>query len=75
MNLSFQVSGPLIEFPVKVGDNVVQDQSLAKINPRDFESALENAGGDLARSEANLDAMKQGARPGLHRTTDVGNAL
>ncbi len=63
VNLSFRVAGPLKEFPVKIGDQVSEGQLLARIDPRDFEVALENAQGDLARAEANLDAMKTGARP------------
>ena len=62
-NLSFRVAGPLKEFPVKVGDQVTRGQLLARIDARDFEVALENAQGELARAEANLDAMKTGARP------------
>ena len=63
VNLSFQVSGPLIEFPAAVGDEVTKGQLLARIDSQDFETARETARADLARAEANLDAMKEGARP------------
>ena len=54
VNLSFRVSGPLTELPVKVGDEVKQGQVLARIDPRDFEVNLRNAEGQLARAEAEL---------------------
>jgi len=63
VNLSFRVSGPLVELPVGVGDVVEKDQLLSKIDPRDYQVKLENAQGNLARAEANLAAMQAGARP------------
>ena len=54
VNLSFRVSGPLIELPVKIGDEVKQGQLLARIDPRDFEVNLRNAEGQLAKAEAAL---------------------
>jgi len=63
VNLSFRVSGPLNEFPVKVGDQVTQGETLARIDPRDFEVTVENAQGALGRAQAELEAMKVGARP------------
>ncbi|MFQ5760315.1 MAG: biotin/lipoyl-binding protein, partial [Acidiferrobacterales bacterium] len=41
-NLSFRVSGPLITFPVKVGDDVEEGQVLARIDPRDYQVNLNN---------------------------------
>jgi RND family efflux transporter MFP subunit len=54
VNLSFRVSGPLIERPVIVGDKVTQDQTVARIDPRDFEAALKSSEGDLEKTEARL---------------------
>ena len=42
-NLSFRVTGPLIELPVKVGDAVRAGSLVARIDPNDFEVALRNA--------------------------------
>ncbi|EFK10709.1 efflux transporter, RND family, MFP subunit [delta proteobacterium NaphS2] len=53
-NLSFRVSGPLIRFPVKVGDEVRKGDLLARIDPRDFEVQLNNAEGQLTRAMAAL---------------------
>ena len=63
VNLSFRVSGPLIEFPVEVGTVVEADELLAKIDPRDYQVDLRNAEANLAGARAKLDAMKTGARP------------
>jgi RND family efflux transporter MFP subunit len=62
-NLSFRVSGPLIEFDVNVGDQVAKEQVVARIDPRDFEVAVDTARGTLGRAEAELAAMRIGARP------------
>lgn len=51
-NLSFRVSGPLIELPVNIGDKVKTGDLLARIDPRDFEVALDNAKGQLSRTRA-----------------------
>ena len=54
VNLSFRVDGPLIEFPVDVGDKVKQGEVLARIDPQDFEVNLRNAKANLERSKASL---------------------
>ncbi|GAB6909249.1 Efflux transporter, RND family, MFP subunit [Desulfosarcina cetonica] len=53
-NLSFRVSGPLIRFPVKIGDEVRKGDLLARIDSRDFEVRLNNAKGQLTRATAAL---------------------
>lgn len=63
VNLSFRVSGPLVAFPVKVGDVVDEGDLLATIDPTDFQVDVQNAEGQLARAQANLEAMQAGARP------------
>ncbi|MFI4874583.1 MAG: efflux RND transporter periplasmic adaptor subunit [Blastopirellula sp. JB062] len=63
VDLSFQVSGPLISLPVEVGDIVKKGQVIAVIDPRDFEAALASSQGNLERAKANLQAMEAGARP------------
>ena len=42
-NMSFRVSGPLVDLPVKVGDTVKAGTVVAKIDPNDFQVALNNA--------------------------------
>lgn len=54
VNLSFRVEGQLIERPVYVGDRLLKEELLARLDPRDFEVRLENALGRLERAEADL---------------------
>lgn len=53
VNLSFRVGGPLITFPVSIGDRVKEGDILARIDPRDFEIDLNNAQGKLDKAQAN----------------------
>ena len=62
VNLSFRVAGPLITFPVKVGDLVEANDVLATIDPRDFEVDLRNIRGQSERAISELEAMRI-ARP------------
>ena len=52
VNRSFRVSGPLIAFPVSVGDEVKAGDVLARIDPKDFENELANLQGQLGREQA-----------------------
>jgi RND family efflux transporter MFP subunit len=52
VELAFQVGGPLIELPVEEGQEVEEGQLIARIDPRDFESNLRNAQGQLAKARA-----------------------
>ena len=47
VDLAFRVSGPLIEFPVDVGDSVKAGDIVARIDPRDFEVNVKSAQGRL----------------------------
>lgn len=57
-NLSFRVSGPLIEFPAKVGDVVKKDDLLARIDPRDFQIEIDRVSGQLRQAKAALTLAK-----------------
>ncbi|MCL4201476.1 MAG: efflux RND transporter periplasmic adaptor subunit [Pirellulaceae bacterium] len=63
VDLSFRVSGPLIQLPVRVGDQVAKGDLLAAIDPIDYRTALDLARGNLLRAQAELLAMEAGARP------------
>jgi RND family efflux transporter MFP subunit len=63
VDLSFQVSGPLVSLPVDVGSEVRKGDVIAAIDPRDFQAGLESNQGNLERARANLLAMERGARP------------
>ncbi|NOR24771.1 MAG: biotin/lipoyl-binding protein, partial [Desulforhopalus sp.] len=51
VNLSFRVSGPLVERPVDVGSKITKGDLVAKIDPRDFQVNLNDAQGKLAKAK------------------------
>ncbi|RKZ94156.1 MAG: efflux RND transporter periplasmic adaptor subunit [Gammaproteobacteria bacterium] len=53
VNLSFRIGGPLITFPVNIGDRVKKGDVLARIDPRDFKVELSKAQGKLDKANAN----------------------
>lgn len=63
VELSFQVSGPLVSLPVDVGSKVKRGDVIAAIDLRDFETSLASDRAGLDQAKANLAAMEQGARP------------
>ena len=54
VDLAFRVAGPLIEFPVDVGDKVKAGEIVARIDPRDFEVNVKSAQGKLDNAIAAL---------------------
>ena len=67
VNRSFRVSGPLITFPVNVGDKVKKGDILARIDPQGFEMALRTLEGQLERGQAR----SKRARADLTRVENV----
>ncbi|MBL3538305.1 efflux RND transporter periplasmic adaptor subunit [Aminivibrio sp.] len=62
VNLSFRVSGQIIDLPSVKGVFVEKGTLLAKLDPRDFVVQLANAKSDLGNADAQISAMKAGAR-------------
>ncbi|MCP5113937.1 MAG: efflux RND transporter periplasmic adaptor subunit, partial [bacterium] len=60
--LSFRVAGPLVQLPADEGLEVRKGQLLAQIDPRDFQTAVNNLEAQLADLRAQRKAMNQ-ARP------------
>jgi RND family efflux transporter MFP subunit len=63
VELSFKVSGPLIELPAEEGQEVSRGDLLARIDPRDFETSVAGIESRIAEAKAQLEAMETGARP------------
>ncbi|MDO4558619.1 MAG: HlyD family efflux transporter periplasmic adaptor subunit, partial [Planctomycetia bacterium] len=61
-DLAFRVPGPIQEMDVTIGRKVTAGTVLAKLDPRDFELAVQRAEAGLAEAEAGLRAMRTGAR-------------
>ena len=73
VDLAFQVSGPLIELPVREGQRVKRGDLVARIDPQDFETSLRNAKGTVARAKAALDyAVAEYQRFRNVKATDAG---
>lgn len=53
VDLSFRVSGPLIELPIERGVEVKKGQLLARIDPRDYRIALDEARAAFNKAEAD----------------------
>ncbi len=60
--LTFKVSGPLIQLPVNEGDKVKKGALLARIDPRDYKTALAKIESSIGTAHAKLKGMKT-ARP------------
>ncbi len=62
VDLAFRVSGQLMEVPIKRGQHVKAGDLLAKLDPRDFQIALDSITARLGQAQAQMAAMKAGAR-------------
>jgi multidrug efflux system membrane fusion protein len=74
VDLAFQVDGPLIDFPVESGDKVVAGQVLAKLDPRDYEKALDSAKSEHEKAKTQLGRIKKAYESGAVSGTDLTNA-
>lgn len=55
--LAFENAGKLIELPVRDGQDVVQGQVLARLDPRDFESNRDAQNAKLAEAKADFSRV------------------
>jgi len=59
VDLSFKVSGPLVELPAEEGQEVKRGQLLARILPRDFQINLDQAKARAIEAERQYDRYKE----------------
>lgn len=71
VELSFRVSGPLVELPVRRGLEVAEGELLAQIDPRDFRNRLASITSRLEQAQAQLRAMKIGEREEVIRMREA----
>ena len=71
VDLSFQVSGPLVGLPVSKGQEVTKGQLLAKIDPRDFQSKLKAAEAQYKKAKADLKRVRPLVKKNLVSKSDV----
>jgi len=55
VDLAFQVPGPLVKLPIKEGQQVEKGDLLAQIDPKDFQTNLRKAEGQLAKAKAMIE--------------------
>jgi RND family efflux transporter MFP subunit len=60
--VAFRVAGQVISVEAEVGDEVNAGDVLARLDPADFHLAVESLNGQIDQEEAQLDAMRAGAR-------------
>lgn len=61
-DLSFRVSGRIIELPIRNGKNVKQGDVIAQLDTRDFKASIAQIESQLAQAREKLDELKAGAR-------------
>ncbi|MCP4249166.1 MAG: efflux RND transporter periplasmic adaptor subunit [bacterium] len=59
VDLAFQVAGPLIAYPVRNGQEVIEGELIARIDPRDFENDLAAARAEFAEGKALFQRMER----------------
>ncbi len=62
-NLSFPISGRVVELLVSEGETVAAGTVLARLDPAELEDAVAAAEAGLAMAEADLARLQAGARP------------
>jgi RND family efflux transporter MFP subunit len=63
VELAFQVSGLLVNLPVREGQKVTENEVIAQLRPDEFEARLRALQGQLDRARADLQALRSGVRP------------
>lgn len=54
VNLAFRIAGPLVEYPVLIGDKVTKGDVVARVDPRDYQVEVNNAKAQVARAQASF---------------------
>ncbi|MCT4656329.1 MAG: efflux RND transporter periplasmic adaptor subunit [Cohaesibacter sp.] len=62
VDLSFRVSGQIVELPIRAAQRVAKGDVIAKLDMRDLENKAAQLQSQLDQAKANLAAMTQGAR-------------
>ncbi len=71
VDLAFQVAGPLIELPVRNGEEVTIEQVLARIDPRDFENELNAKKAVLAKAKHDVEKVERLFQSGAANQQEV----
>ncbi len=63
VELAFQVSGLLVEFPVKEGQRIAAGELIGRLRRDEFQARLTALQGQLDQAKAELAALRLGERP------------
>ena len=74
VSLAFEVSGKLQELAVKEGDRIAAGAVVARLDPRDFQNALDGARAELDRARANFERVQEAAKINAVSQQDLSNA-
>lgn len=78
VELSFKVSGQVVELPVRGAMSVAEGDVIAKLDPRNFEAAVDQLNSQREQSVAQLTLLREGARPeelaALEAAVEAGQA-
>jgi RND family efflux transporter MFP subunit len=55
IDLAFRVGGPLVQYDLKIGQQVNKGETIARIDPRDFEIRVGKLNAELKAAEAKLE--------------------
>jgi len=62
VELSFRVSGQIVELPIRGGVNVKKGDIIAQLDKRDFEAEITRVQSQIEQADAQLTALTSGAR-------------
>jgi len=62
VDLSFRVSGRIIELPIRNGDQVKKGDVIARLDMRDFMANVTQIESQLVQAREKMDQLKSGAR-------------
>ncbi|MEM7710979.1 MAG: efflux RND transporter periplasmic adaptor subunit [Pseudomonadota bacterium] len=62
VELSFRVSGRVVELPIRGAMQVQEGDVIARVDPRDFETQIAQIESQIAQAAAELSALRAGAR-------------
>jgi RND family efflux transporter MFP subunit len=71
VELAFQVSGLLSQFPVKEGQKVAKGDLIGQLRRDEFKARLESLQGQLDQARASLQALRAGERPEERRRREA----
>jgi len=63
VELSFRISGNLVELPIRGAQEVVAGDIIAQLDTRDFKTQAAQLQSSIDQAQAQLDALRAGARP------------